>query len=226
MVQELSILYRDGDLLVADKPAGLLTVPTPDVRGRTLLDALREAGLPALAVHRLDREVSGAVLFALNEPTQEALERQFRERALSKVYWALAQGLLGRPQGEFKDPILDQGRYARVSARGKPSSTRWRVLHAFRATSEVEIELVTGRYNQIRLHFAHHGHALVGERKYARGHDDTLRAERLALHAWRLELAHPASGVALRVEAPLPAELRTLLERAGAPPDRASADRR
>ncbi len=214
MVQELSILYRDGDLLVADKPAGLLSVPTPGARGSTLLDELQRAGFPALAVHRLDREVSGAVLFALNEPTRSALEQQFRERALTKVYWALVQGRLEREQGEYKDPILDEGRYARISARGKACSTRWRVIALRSAVSEVEIELVTGRYNQIRLHFAHHGHALVGERKYARGRDDPLRAGRLGLHAWRLELMHPTSGAMLRVEAALPAELVALRERA------------
>jgi RluA family pseudouridine synthase len=217
---KLDILYSDDDLLVVDKPAGLLSVTTPGARGRTVVDALREQGLEVLAVHRLDRDVSGALLLARNEPAREALERLFRARALTKVYWALAQGRLARPEGELKDPILDEGRYARVSARGKPSLTRYRVLRAFAAASEVEVELVTGRYNQIRLHMAHHGHPLVGERKYARGRDDPLGSRRVALHAWRLELTHPGTGAALRVEAPLPEELRRLLERASAPASR------
>lgn len=214
MGQKPTLLYRDEHLLVVDKPSGLLSVPTPGARGRTLVQALREEGIEALAVHRLDREVSGAVLLALDEPTRAALEERFRLRAVRKLYWALVRGRLPRERGEFSDPILDEGSYARVSARGKPSRTRWRVLRAGGAASEVEVELVTGRYNQIRLHFAHHGHALVGERKYARGRDDPLGHKRVALHAARLELEHPVRGEPLVVEAPLPADLQALARRA------------
>ena len=115
---------------------------------------------------------------------------------------------------EFKDPILDEGHFARISARGKPSTTCWRTLARHARATEVEIELVTGRYNQIRLHFAHHGHPLVGERKYARGKDDPLGCKRVALHAWRIELEHPCGGAPLAVEAPLPVDLRELVARA------------
>jgi RluA family pseudouridine synthase len=214
MSRPLEILYEDEHLLVVDKPAGLLSVPTPNARGRTVLDVLREQGREALAVHRIDRDVSGALLLARSESVRAELDTAFRERTVSKRYWALVQGLLAREQGEFKDPILDEGSFARVSARGKPSSTRWRVLARHARTSEVEIELLTGRYNQIRLHFAHHGHPLVGERKYARGKDDPLGAKRVALHAWKLELAHPRGSQAIRVEAALPHDLRALVQRA------------
>jgi 23S rRNA pseudouridine1911/1915/1917 synthase len=212
-VRPLDLLHVDEDLLVVDKPAGLLSVPTPQARGRTLLDVLAEQGYAVLPVHRLDREVSGCVLLARNEPTRAALEELFRGRALRKVYRAVVLGQLPRAQGEFKDPILDEGSYARVSARGKPSVTRWRMVASHARASEVEIELVTGRYNQIRVHFAHHGHALVGERKYARGSEDPFRFKRAALHASRLEFAHPTSGVAVAVESPLPADLRTLIDK-------------
>ena len=217
MSRPLEILYEDEDLLVVDKPSGLLSVPTPNASGRTVIDALREQGREALAVHRIDRDVSGALLLARNEDVRDALDAAFRERTVRKTYWALAQGVLQRDQGEFKDPILDEGSFARVSARGKPSTTRWHVLARRAQVTEVEIELLTGRYNQIRLHFAHHGHPLVGERKYARGKDDPLGAKRVALHAWKLELAHPATGKVVRVEAPLPRDLRELLARAGSP---------
>jgi RluA family pseudouridine synthase len=216
MSRPLELLHLDAQLVVVSKPAGLLSVPTPGARGRTVADVLREQGLEVLPVHRLDRDVSGALLLARDEPTRAALEQTFRERRVTKTYWALAQGRLAREAGQFADPILDEGRYARVSARGKPSRTRWRVLARHARATEVEVDLVTGRYNQIRLHFAHHGHPLVGERKYARGKQDPLGGKRVALHAWRLELAHPRDGAALRVEAPLHDDLERLRERAAA----------
>jgi 23S rRNA pseudouridine1911/1915/1917 synthase len=215
MSRPLELLYEDEHLLVVDKPAGLLSVPTPNAQGRTVLDVLREQGREALAVHRIDRDVSGALLCARSEAMRAALDAAFRERTVRKVYWALAQGELQREQGEYKDPILDEGSFARVSARGKPSATRWNVLARRARATEVEIELLTGRYNQIRLHFAHHGHPLVGERKYARGKDDPLGGKRVALHAWKLELAHPVGGRLVQVEAPLPRDLVELAQRAG-----------
>lgn len=214
MSRPLELLFLDEDLLVVAKPAGLLSVATPGARGRTVPEVLREQGIDALAVHRLDRDVSGALLLARSEEIRAALDALFRERAVRKLYWALAQGRLARDEGQFTDPILDEGRHARVSARGKPSRTRWRVLERFARASEVEVDLLTGRYNQIRLHFAHHGHPLVGERKYARGKDDPLGGKRVALHAWRIELAHPRDGRLLAVEAPLPDDLEALRERA------------
>jgi RluA family pseudouridine synthase len=207
---DVRVLYEDADLLVADKPAGLLSVPTPGARGRTLLDALSAQGYDLLPVHRLDRDVSGLVVLARNERARAKLEQLFRGRAVTKLYWALVRGRLAPERGAFDDPIRDAGSFATIDPRGKPTLTRWRLLARHAATTEVEIELVTGRYNQIRLHFAHHDHALVGERKYARGRDDPLGARRLALHAWKLALPHPGTGRRLALEAPLPEELRAL----------------
>jgi RluA family pseudouridine synthase len=211
------VLYEDDDLLVVSKPAGLLSVPTPGAHGKTLLDVLAAEGRPgALAVHRLDRDVSGLVVLAKREAARAALENLFRGRAVTKLYWALVRGRLRPEQGSFEDPIRDEGATARVHPAGKPATTRWRVLAHHAATSAVEIELVTGRYNQIRLHFAHHDQALVGERKYARGKDDPLRAKRVALHASKLAFPHPMNGRRVTVEAPLPDDLRALLAAAEA----------
>ena len=206
-MRPLDLLHVDPHLLVVDKPAGLLSVPTPGASGRTLVDVLAEQGHSVLPVHRLDRDVSGCVLFALDEATRAALDQLFRERE----------------QGDYKDPILDEGAYARVSARGKRCHTRWRVTARHREASEVEIELVTGRYNQIRVHFAHHGHPLLGERKYARGKQDPFRCKRVALHAAHLEFRHPHGGALLEVQSPLPADLQALAARAAGGP---SADAR
>jgi 23S rRNA pseudouridine1911/1915/1917 synthase len=211
------VLCEDEDLVVVSKPAGLLSVPTPGATGRTLVDTLAAAGRAGLLpVHRLDRDVSGLVVLAKHEAARAALERLFRGRAVTKLYWALVRGRLKPEHGVFDEPILDAGKAARIDPRGKPATTRWRVLARQRATSVVEIELVTGRYNQIRLHFAHHDQALVGERKYARGKDDPLRAKRVALHAWRLAFPHPLRGHRVELEAPLPEDLVALLAAAEA----------
>jgi RluA family pseudouridine synthase len=211
-------LFRDAHLLVVSKPAGMLSVPTPGAAGLSLPEALRSEGFEALPVHRLDREVSGAVILALDEETKEGLEHAFRERAISKTYWAIAQGRVRPDAGTHRFPILEHGSFARVSARGKPSETRYRTLERFRTTTALEIDLVTGRYNQIRLHFAHAGFPLVGERKYARGRDSPVRfrSRRVALHSWKVALSHPRTGERIEVEAPIPEDLLDLLARASA----------
>jgi 23S rRNA pseudouridine1911/1915/1917 synthase len=215
--EPVRIVHEDADLLVVDKPAGMLSVPTPGARGKTLLDALAAQGRAGLLpVHRLDRDVSGLVVLARHEAARAALEELFRGRAVTKLYWALVRGRLRPDAGSFEDPIRDEGARASVHPRGKPALTRWRVLARHAASSLVEVELVTGRYNQIRLHFAHHDQALVGERKYARGRDDVLPARRVALHAWKLAFLHPLRGGRVAVEAPVPADLRALLAAAEA----------
>jgi RluA family pseudouridine synthase len=211
------VLHEDEDVIVVSKPSGLLSVPTPGAAGRTLAGVLAAQGRGGLLpVHRLDRDVSGLVVLAKHEAARAALENLFRGRAVKKLYWALVRGRMRPEAGSFEEPILDEGATARVDPRGKPATTRWRVLAHHRATSVVEIELVTGRYNQIRLHFAHHDQALVGERKYARGKDDPLRAKRVALHAWKLAFPHPLRGHRIEVEAPLPDDLVELLSAAEA----------
>jgi len=214
--REIPLLYVDEHLLVADKPAGMLSVPTPNAEGRTLLDALRAQKLGPLTVHRLDRETSGAILFARDPGTRAALEEMFRLRAVKKTYWALARGRLRGAAGKFSFRIAEAGAVASVSPRGQAAETRWRVLAQHPATTEVEVDLLTGRHNQIRLHFAHASHPLVGERKYARGAESplALRSRRVALHAWRMSFAHPSGGARIEVEAPLPADLEELRLRA------------
>lgn len=208
MPAPIPLLHEDPHLLIANKPPGLLSTPG---EGRDLITALSDQGLTTFPVHRLDRDVSGAVLLARDAATQTALEDLLRERAVRKTYWALAAGRPRREAGEFKFPIDDRGVKSRVSAIGKPSRTRWRVLAEHSHATEFEVDLVTGRKNQIRLHFAHAGHPLVGERKYARGKDDPYRFKRVALHAWRLAFQHPVTGAEVRVEAPLAPDLVTLV---------------
>lgn len=209
----LPILFADDRLLVVDKPAGLLTVGGPD-EGPSLESRLAEQGERAFAAHRLDRDVSGLVLCARDKEMSALIEGMFRERRLRKLYWALALGRVKPAEGQWKYPLVEERGMARVSAIGKPSQSVYRTLASHALASELEIDLVTGRYNQIRVHAAHAGHALVGERKYARGKDDPFRAPRVALHAWKLEFAHPLGGERVSVEAPLPLDLEGLREAA------------
>jgi 23S rRNA-/tRNA-specific pseudouridylate synthase len=167
-------------------------------------------------VHRLDREVSGALLLALDEEALEALQGLFRAREVRKTYWGMAAGPLEPPEGQLAFPILEEPGGSRVSARGKPARTRYRTLARHAAACELELELLTGRKNQIRVHLAHAGHPLIGERKYARGRDAplALRSRRVALHAWRLSFTTPWDGKKVDVEAPLPEDLEDLRRRA------------
>jgi 23S rRNA pseudouridine1911/1915/1917 synthase len=231
----LPILYEDRFLVAIDKPAGLPSVESEGERGRTCVSELRASHPSAQAVHRLDRDVSGVMLFALDAATRVALERLFRERALEKTYLAVVSGVPRPPAGTIRKPIADLGKHARVgggargrgrgrsSARAEPAITHYKVVETYppsgakdggvsRGASLVEIDLETGRYNQIRLHFASIGHPLVGERKYARGKDSPVRFRRVALHAWRVTLAHPKTAVPLRIEAPVPGDLERLID--------------
>jgi len=213
-MRPLPLLYEDERMLVVDKPAGVLSVADPSAGERSVPELLAAQGVRAFSVHRLDKEVSGVLLLARDEEALQALQDLFRARAVEKFYWGMVSGHLEPEVGALTFPILDEPGGARVSARGKPARTRYRTLARHARTSELELELLTGRKNQIRVHLAHAGHPLVGERKYARGRDSAvpLRSRRVALHAWRLTLVVPWSGKKLALEAPLPDELAALRE--------------
>jgi len=217
-VRSLPCLFEDEHLFVVVKPAGVLSVPDVGAESRSVPELLAEEGLAVFPVHRLDREVSGVLLLARDVETRDTLQDQFRAGAVRKLYWAMASGHVEPRQGEFSFPILEEPGGARVSARGKLARTRYRTRARFVRASEIEVELLTGRKNQIRVHFAHAGFPLVGERKFARGKDSALplRSRRVALHAWRLALQHPASGKNLTFEAPLPDDMVELRGRAEA----------
>jgi len=212
----VAILFQDEHLLVVAKPAGVLSVADARSETPSVPALLERQGLRAYPAHRLDRDVSGALLLGRTSELCDELQQLFRARALRKIYWGLAAGWLEPQAGKLTFPILEERSGARVSARGQPARTEYRTLRRLRAVSELELDLVTGRRNQIRVHLAHAGHPLIGERKYARGRDAVLALSgRVALHAWRLSFPHPRGGAAIEVEAPLPAELHELLRRAG-----------
>lgn len=217
MPRPLTILHEEGRLLVVAKPPGLLTVPAP--RGSrsagqdSLVARLEREGWRVRPVHRLDRETSGAVMLARDPEAREVLMELFKERGVSKTYLAVVQGHPRPAEGTLDLPIRDLGSRAEVHRQGRPSRTRYRVVETLQGAAVVEAEPVTGRHNQIRLHFAHVRHPLVGERKYARGRDAAVRHKRAALHALALAWTCPWTARPRKVEAPLPRDLQNLLDR-------------
>jgi tRNA pseudouridine32 synthase / 23S rRNA pseudouridine746 synthase len=202
------IMYRDDRLLVLEKPSGLLAVPG---RGPDLQDCLAarvQRVMPtALVVHRLDRDTSGLMLMALDAAAQRELSRQFEARTVRKAYQCVVRGVPAADEGLIDLPIgrdpLRPPRYRIDEVAGRPSQTRWRVVGRLGDRTRLEVEPITGRSHQIRLHLATLGHAILGDPLYA--DDETLAlAPRLLLHATFLAIAHPADGrpVSWRSECP------------------------
>jgi 23S rRNA pseudouridine1911/1915/1917 synthase len=215
----LTVVHEDDDVLVIDKPAGLVVHPGSGNWEGTLLNALLHHApgaehLPrAGIVHRLDKDTSGLLVVAKNEAAQQALVRQLQARTVKRTYLAVVRGRITKP-GKVDAPI---GRHPvhrtkmAVVANGKPAVTHYRVREALPAHTLLECDLETGRTHQIRVHLASIGHALEGDPAYA-GRAAQLLG-RQALHAWKLAFAHPRSGEVARFESPLPADLRDLLDK-------------
>jgi 23S rRNA pseudouridine1911/1915/1917 synthase len=224
---EVAVVFEDAALLVANKPAGLLTVPlerkaaAPSVYDHLETHLRPHGKRRPLVVHRIDRDTSGLVVFAKTRSAQAALKEQFRRREAERVYWAIVYGHPEPPEGTWRDHLvwdakaLIQKRTQPGDPRSKEATCHYRVLESFGESSLVEVRLVTGKRNQIRLQARLRGHTLVGERRYVYG-PDTLRPlafGRQALHAFRLAFRHPEDGRQLIFEAALPSDLSEMLVR-------------
>jgi 23S rRNA pseudouridine1911/1915/1917 synthase len=223
----LRIVFEDDCLIVVHKPAGLLAVPLPRRGDATSVHDLLVAHLRSrgrrrpLVVHRIDRDTSGLVVFATRGDAQASLRDQFRRHEPERVYLAVVYGVPSPPVGVWRDRLVwDRAALVQKAThpqdpRGHEARSDYRVLETFPGASLVEVRLVTGRRNQIRLQARLRGHTLVGERRYVSGPDELRRIDfpRQALHAWRLAFRHPVSGRLLRLESPLPADLTDLLAR-------------
>jgi len=227
----LAVIHADHDVIVLDKPAGMVVHPAAGNPAGTLQNALlnfdpRLAALPrAGIVHRLDKDTSGVMVVARSLRAHHSLVKQLQTREMSRIYRAvvigelISGGMVDAPIG--RHPV-DRKRMA-VIASGRPAVSRYRVVERFRGLTHVEVSLETGRTHQIRVHMNHIGHALVGDPVYGRasrrrrGMSDELAEvlrsfPRQALHAERIELVHPGSGAVMRFTAPLPADFEGLLE--------------
>ena len=225
----VTVVYEDDDVLIVDKPAGLVVHPAPGHPDGTLVNALLGRGGPAAfggiagvrrpgIVHRLDRDTSGLLMVARNDRAQASLMAQLKARRVKKTYLALVHGSVAAALGRIEAPIGRDPRHRTrmgVVPDGRPATTGYRVRERFAEWTELEVDLVTGRTHQIRVHLAAIGHPVAGDPVYGtgtarRGPDDL---DRLFLHAWRLELAAPSDGHLIRATAPLPPELEQVLER-------------
>jgi 23S rRNA pseudouridine1911/1915/1917 synthase len=236
----LTILYEDEDVLVVDKPPGLVVHPAPGNRDRTLVNALLAhcgdslAGIGGVCrpgiVHRLDKDTSGLLVVAKSERAHAGLSSQFGDRTISRTYTAAVWGLPAPRAGEISGNIgrspADRKKMAVVDGGGKPALTRYRVIRGFGAVAAlVECRLETGRTHQIRVHLASIGHPLLGDPLYGR----TRTAARLrlvppaiqaplfgfprqALHAWRLEFRHPTTGQTVAFETAMPEDMKQLMD--------------
>jgi 23S rRNA pseudouridine1911/1915/1917 synthase len=223
----VTIVYEDADLFVIDKPAGLVVHPGPGHPEGTLVNALlgRAGGAeyggiagvqrPGI-VHRLDRDTSGLLMVARNDTAQHALMAQLKARRVKKTYLALVQGSVAANAGRIEAPIGRDPRHRTrmaVVPDGRAAVTGYRVRERFAGWTQLEVDLVTGRTHQIRVHLDAIGHPIAGDPVYGTG---TSRRGpgglgRLFLHSWRLELAAPSDGRLIRAEAPLPPELEAVL---------------
>lgn len=222
----LPLLYSDEAIVIVDKPPGLLAVPTsPEAvdedtalrRVQALARHLQPRRPYVGVVHRIDRDTSGALAFALTPEARRRLRDLFRAHDIERRYLALVHGAPRDDHGAIDAAIHEE--YAggrRRLARGREPAvaalTRWRVVERFPSAALVEVELETGRQHQIRLHLAHIGHPLVGERVYAADRGPRKpAAPRQMLHAARLAFAHPLSGARVQAESPLPPDFRRSL---------------
>lgn len=216
--EPVEIIYEDEAIVIVQKPAALLTVPTQQRESRTVISDLnrmlkrRHPPEEAFVVHRLDRGVSGVLLFAKSIELAEQMRNQFAARKPKRHYHALVYGLVSEDQGTFESYLATDENLNRYStddeAEGQHAITHFRVLRRFSDATYVEVWLETGRRNQIRVHFAEAGHPIIGDERYAR-HEQPHRhwgARRIALHALDLGITHPVTGKEMMFESRLPLE--------------------
>ncbi len=224
----LDVVYEDDELVVINKPAGMVVHPAYGHASGTLVNALlaRYPDLVAMTgadadssdrpgiVHRLDRDTSGLMIVARTPAALQHLRRQFKSRTVEKIYLALVFGEPVSPEGIIDVPLGRDPRFRqRIAPRpdGKPARTHYRLLENFDRYSLLEIGLETGRTHQIRVHLAWLKCPVVGDTVYGR-QKNPLGLKRQFLHAWRLQFRHPRTGETLLLEAPLDRHLQTILD--------------
>jgi 23S rRNA pseudouridine1911/1915/1917 synthase len=210
----IPVLFEDDHYVVFDKPSGLLVIPTPKNEQRTLVNIVNqqyaqcEGTWKLHPCHRIDKETSGVIIFAKGKRSQRLMMDLFKERAVTKKYIAFVHGKLSEAQGEFRKPVKKSfgNKFGKKHA-GLEAITGYKVLKEKKQFSVVEARPITGRTNQIRIHFSQAGHPIVGDRKYAFARDYPLKFRRTALHAACVEWTHPVSKNKMNVESSLPKDM-------------------
>ena len=220
----LDIVYEDGDLLVVNKPKGMVVHPAPGNPDGTLVNALlfhcgdSLSGINGVIrpgiVHRIDKDTSGLLMVAKNDFAHNSLAEQLKVHSVERGYIALVQGVIAEPAGLVDAPIgrhpLERKKMA-VNLSGKEARTNYFVKERFDKYTLIECRLETGRTHQIRVHLSYIGHPLVGDELYG-SRKNNLGFAGQALHAYLLGFVHPRSGEKLRFESPLPEEFQKELE--------------
>jgi 23S rRNA pseudouridine1911/1915/1917 synthase len=223
----LHLLYEDASIIVANKPAGLLSVPLasqpaqPSLLGQVKIHLRSHRKLEPLVVHRIDRDTSGLVLFAKTHGAQHKLKAQFERHDSTRIYLAVVHGHPTPASGTWRNLLAwDQEELKQQAAgernnRVKEAVSRYRIIEKFADAALIEVMLVTGRRNQIRIQAGLRGHPLVGERMYIYENSPQPRIEfeRQALHAYRLKFKHPVDGREMNIEVEPPEDLQKLLRR-------------
>ncbi len=221
----LNTVYEDADIVVVDKPAGMVVHPAPGHLSGTLVNALL-ARYPDITVsgdlrpgiiHRLDRDTSGLLVVARNDAARHRIQAQQQARTMLKVYLAVVEGRFKEPEGVIDAPIArhltDRTRMA-IVADGRVARTYWRVLEDLGDYTLIAARLETGRTHQIRVHFAHKSRPVLGDPLYGpRKPRATFGLTRQFLHAHRLGFVLPATGTWVEFESPLPPDLQAVLEK-------------
>ena len=222
----LDVVYEDEDVIVVNKPVGMVVHPAPGHPDGTLVNALLHHCGDSLSgiggekrpgiVHRLDKDTSGLILIAKNDAAHAALSEQFKQRTMEKHYRAVAHGSFSKEEGLIDAPIgrhpIDRKKMA-VVPNGKPSRTEWHVLEHLNGATYLDVHLLTGRTHQIRVHMLSIGHPLLGDKIYAPNLKTPVRIPRLMLHAYTLAFTHPTTGKRLTFCAPLPAAFEDTLQK-------------
>jgi 23S rRNA pseudouridine1911/1915/1917 synthase len=220
------IVYEDEDIIVFDKPAGMVTHPAPRHEHGTLVHALK-ALRPDLkltpierpgVVHRLDKDTSGLIVVAKNDAARRFLLKQWQERDVVKRYLALVHGVIPEEEGTINAPIsrdLNNRKRMGIVASGRPAISHFRVLERFPEATLLLVTIETGRTHQIRVHLNFIGHPVVGDQLYGK-RPFKVPVPRQFLHATYLKFALPESGQPIEVETPLPQDLAAVLNQLGA----------
>jgi 23S rRNA pseudouridine1911/1915/1917 synthase len=214
---QIPVLYEDENCLVFNKPSGLLVIPTDKNEDHTLVNIANQqqgAHGSLYPAHRLDRDTSGVILFAKGKDCQQKLMQFFKDKQVNKTYIAFVHGRVSEPRGKIRIPIKDfHQRKFTPHLPAQSALTHYEVKDYYKDFTVVKVMPVTGRTNQIRIHFSKIGHPLVGEDKYAFRRDFALRFRRTALHALRLEWPRMSGGGMISVEAPLAADMEGFLSK-------------
>lgn len=225
----LDVVYEDEDVIVVNKPRGLVVHPAPGHPDGTLVNALLYHCGDSLSgiggelrpgiVHRLDRDTSGLLIAAKNDMAHLALSSQLSDRSLSRVYEAVVRGRFRADEGVVDAPIgrcpSDRKRMAVTERNSRAAVTHWQVLGRYRDYTHVRCVLETGRTHQIRVHMAHIGHPLLGDTVYGGKPDKGLEGQ--CLHARSLKFLHPRTGEPVSLTSELPAYFTGVLSRLGPP---------